>query len=300
MTNDLNNSTRSESVLGYFPNLNSDLPNLTFTTIPIKAMISRYYRFQQDYTTALKYLDESMNDNPFIKFNESEKAEIYDILKVTDSFKFYAKEAFFGLPKNQRHFLQYSKALRIDYDSIGLDNAFDIVRNEKDPIFRMVYISANITMDRRSPKTKKIALESRKMFANDKETVLVADYLIHGKKNVDSAIGIAKQGEQYFKSGIYDLASKNYILSAKLNPGDYTHFENAGLSLLRQNRMDESKYYFQYVIDSLNPRNGKSEYLLAGIYEMQGEIKKACKLLEESSSYNFEPAFRDRSKLCLQ
>lgn len=300
MTNDLNNNTRSESVLAYLPNLNTDIPNLTFTSIPIKAMISRYYRFQEDFTTALSLLDQSKNDNPFIMFYESEKAEIYDILKVRDSFSYYSKAAFYGLPKNQRHWLQYSKVLGLDNDSISLDLAFEKVKNEKDPIFRLIYITTNLTMDRKSNKLTQAAEESKKIFPNNKEITLVSDYYIYGRKNVDSAITLSKEANKLFKTGIYNRSSKIYKQAADLNPGDFSHFENAALSLLREGKLSESKKYFKHVIDSLNPKTGKAEYLLAGIYESEGNFDKVCDLLNQSVSFNFKLAFDSRAKLCFK
>ena len=92
MTTDLNSNNRSTEVLNYLPNYNTDLPNLSFTAIPIKALVSRYFRFQQDFDTALSLLDESKGLNPYIMFNESEKAEVYDQLQVKDSFTYYAKK----------------------------------------------------------------------------------------------------------------------------------------------------------------------------------------------------------------
>ena len=47
MTLDLNKAEASENVLAYFDeNFNSELPNLSYTAIPIKALMSRYYRYQ--------------------------------------------------------------------------------------------------------------------------------------------------------------------------------------------------------------------------------------------------------------
>ena len=51
--------------------------------------------------------------------------------------------------------------------------------------------------------------------------------------------------------------------------------------------------------DSINPKNGKSEYLMASIYEIQGKLKEACALLDQSVEFNFPLAFQARVKACL-
>ena len=298
MTTDLNNSKRSAEVLNYLPNFNMNLPDLSFTAIPIKALVSRYYRFQGDFQKALSLLDESMNLNPYIMFNESEKAEVYELLQVKDSFKYFAKKAFIGLPKNQRHWIQFTKAIKIDNDSIELDQGFDLIKDSDDPFFATAYLSANISLDRKSPHIINMAKNLKNKFKDNQEVVLVSDYLIYGKKNVDSALALARNAENLFKTGIYDSASKAYISASILNPGDYTHFENAGLSLIRLNKHNEAIPFFERVIDSLNPKNGKAEYLLASVYEILGDLNKACALLEISTSYNFQLAYDARIKAC--
>lgn len=299
MTFDLNKAEASEKVLAYFnENFNSELPNLSYTAIPIKALMSRYYRYQGDFNKALSLLDDSTADNPYIKFTESEKAEVYDILGVLDSFKYYSKDAFYGLPKNQRHWLQFSKSMSIDSDTISLDQGFELLKNESDTFFRLAYLATNFSLNRVTEPVLKVAKESKEIFPNNEEVRLAADYIIYGKENVDSAITLSKSAESYFRSGIYDLSSKNYILASTLNPGDYSHFENAGVSLLRENKLSESLKYLKIVKDSLNPKNGKAEYLMASIYEIQGKLKEACELLNQSVEFNFPLAFQARVKAC--
>ena len=299
MTNDLNNNTRSEEVLKYLPNFNTSLPDLSFTAIPIKALVSRYYRFQGDFNTALSLLDESMDLNPYIMFSESEKAEVYNLLEVKDSFVYYAKKAFYGLPKNQRHWIQFAQAMNIDKDTILLDEGYETLKDSDDPFYISAYLSTNLTLNRNSPYVLNIAKKAKKKFSNNEEVKLIVDYITYGKKNVDSALDLAKEAQSLFQTGIYDKSSQKYITALNLNPGDYTHFENAGLSLVRENKHADAIPYFTHVIDSLNPMNGKSEYLLASIYELQGDISMACELLDSSVSYNFPLAFDARVKTCV-
>ena len=300
MTNDLNMADASDDVLALLESdFNSDLPNLSYTAIPIKALMSRYYTAKGDYSKALSLLDESIAENPYLKFSESEKAEVYDILGVKDSFKYYSKESFYGLPKNQRHWIQFSKASVIDNDTLALDEGFELIKDETNTFFRLAYLSTNFSIGRDSDHVKQIALESKNIFNQDEEIRLSADYIIYGKVNVDSAIVLSKNAEKFFGSGIYDRSSKNYILASELNPGDHTHFENAGVSLLREKKYSESLKYLQYVKDSLNPKTGKSEYLMASIYEIQGKLKEACDLLDQSAEFNFALAFQARVNACL-
>jgi len=298
MTEDLNNKDYTQDAFSYFNSLNSDLPNLSFTAIPIKGLMSRYYRFKGDYTKALELLDQSMMDNPYIKFNESEKAEIYSILKVRDSFVYYAKAAFDGLPKNQRHWTQYNKALMADYDTLGLDNAFEKVKNSSNSFFRLVYLTSNITINRRSEKVKDIARESIDLFPDAEEVKLVADYLIYGKENVELAIKLAKEAESFFQTGVYDLSSKNYLEAANLNPGDISHKENAAFSLFREKKYQQSETLFLEVIESGLTDNGKAEYLLASLYEETNKMDLACDFINKSRVKNFPLAFEVSARVC--
>ena len=66
----------------FIENLIVDLPNLSATCIPIKAMKASYLTSkenpsEQDVKKAKKLLKQAINDNPYIKIPETELSKIY-------------------------------------------------------------------------------------------------------------------------------------------------------------------------------------------------------------------------------
>lgn len=298
--NSLNKNEYNIDFIERFQNFNPNFPNLSQTALPIKAMMARFYLFKGDYSYALQLLNESLKVNPYIMFNESEKALVYDNLQIKDSFIHYSKKAFYKIPQNERHFIQYAKALIINSDSIELDNSYNKVKNSDISFLHLSYLATNFAINRDFNQISNNVQYILDKFTDNEEIRLTANYIKYGKENVDKAFEISRQANEMFLKGGHEGAGLRYIEASKLNPSDYTHFENAGVSLYFQEKYDEAIPYFKKVIDSLNPKIGKSEYLLGSSYELLGDFVNACKYYKLSSELNFRLAFDAQAKLCFK
>lgn len=81
-----------------------DIPNLSSSTLPMKAMLSRYYIRDKRFDDALRVLKESENDNPFLHYNDFLRTSIYASLNKMDSAHFYAKRAFDAWPRASSYY----------------------------------------------------------------------------------------------------------------------------------------------------------------------------------------------------
>ena len=99
-------------------------PNITVTSIPIKAIIANYYFVYGSPKEAVKYIDESSKINPHIFFPEFLKAKYFFNNAEFDSAHYYAKKAFYGWPKNIEHYKLYNKTLEQRKDTLEIMNAF--------------------------------------------------------------------------------------------------------------------------------------------------------------------------------
>ena len=79
--------------------------------------------------------------------------------------------------------------------------------------------------------------------------------------------------------------------AAELNPLEYTLYENAGISNFKFGYYEESIPYLTYVIDSVNPMTGKSEFVLAQTYAALEDFEKACEFIYASSNFDYSPAY---------
>ena len=81
-----------------------DIPNLSSSTLPMKAMMARYYIRDKRFDDALRILKESENDNPFLHYNDFLRTSIYASLNKIDSAHFYAKRAFNAWPRASSYY----------------------------------------------------------------------------------------------------------------------------------------------------------------------------------------------------
>ena len=91
-----------------------DIPNISATTIPIKAVKAMYLTKKdnpsaEDLYNAKILLNNAINDNPFIKIPEAELSKIYFVEQKSDSAIYYGKIAFEGISKNPIHFAHYAR-----------------------------------------------------------------------------------------------------------------------------------------------------------------------------------------------
>ena len=125
----------------FIDNLITDLPNLSATTIPIKAIKAFYLSYkenpsEEEINLAKKYLKEAIKDNPYIKIPESELSKIYFLQQKSDSAIYYGKIAFEGLKKNPVHFAHYVAALASVGDTATIRKSYENM-NYKDFFFRI-------------------------------------------------------------------------------------------------------------------------------------------------------------------
>ena len=125
--------------------LNTDFPNLSLSSLPMKGVIGRYYFLGAQYDKALELANQSMKDNPYIMYNESLKTDIYFNLGVQDSMMYFAERAFTGIPNNNKHFIDLARAY-VNFDKYKLlDSVFQIVENTRDPEIWKFYFSGLLT-----------------------------------------------------------------------------------------------------------------------------------------------------------
>ena len=271
----------------------SDLnyPNISVTTIPLIAIKASYLYSQKKYEEALSALNEPIRDNPNLFFKESLKSKIFRDLQIRDSAEFYAKKAFFGLPKNPVHFENLAIVYASSSNVEGLVNTFNYVKQSDPQIFRIFLASINVLNVDSHQKVKDIARNAKKLFPNDDEIVTLSNFVLYGKDNVINSQKISEEALQEFEKSNYSKSIELYLKCIELNPSDSSYFENAGLSYFR---LGEFESAIQILLKAISmPRSipGKTEYLLGLCYlELQDKIN-ACKYFAISQSNNFKLSF---------
>jgi tetratricopeptide (TPR) repeat protein len=290
---DISQNSYKEASTARFNSLNFDYPNLTLSSLPIKGLAARYYLLGERYNEALDLLNDAERANPYIMWSESLKQEVFQALSVKDSSRFYAEKAFTGIPNNGKHFIQLSKIYANNNEFDKVDSIFSIVEGKKKNDIYKIYLSTWLTnKDSISQKAINTAKNSIKIFGDsDSELKLVSDYVIFGMENIKKSVSQDSIATIYFFNEDYRKAAIHFENAAKLNPAEYTHFENAGISNFKFGYYERSIPYLLKVIDSLNPETGKSEFVLAQVYAELKDFKNACDFIMKSAQSDFKDSF---------
>ena len=286
----------------FFDDLITDLPNLSATTIPIKAMKASYLSYKEnpsveEINIAKKYLKEAIKDNPYIKIPEAELSKIYFLQQKSDSAIYYGKIAYEGLKKNPVHFAHYAAALA----SVGDTATIRSIYNNKgfdDFLIDKIYVAAmSEIID--EDKSKKIT-EAVEYLGVDDDGYKVNIYILnHGRDNVFKALEINKEAEEYFSNKDFKNAAKSFEEAIKYNPSEPAFYENAGNSYMKIGDQVLAQKYLKKAIDSFNTKKGKSEYLYGLSKLLSNEKREGCYYLALShNEFKYNLAYSVYQKFC--
>lgn len=286
------NQLKSENYIK-LQNLDKNFPNLSATSFPMFGLLARYQIAFGDYNQAIDNLNNNINDNPYLRVKESLKAEIYFNLGVRDSSLYYSKIAYENLPKNAKHFQQYIKELVHikDYETINEIFLKSEAKNNSD--YWINYFSAIVDKEVNFKNTTdSLAYIALEKFPQDEKIKTLCAYILFGSNNIKKSYELNKEGIENFDDTNYSIAAEKFIEAIKLNPTDYTFFENAGMSLINSGNYKDAIQYFENVLNrSDRPIDGKSEFGLATCYFEMGQRDLACDFYRKSMRLSYLPAY---------
>lgn len=279
-----------------------DLPNLSATTIPIKAIKGMYLTYkddpsEEDIFYAKRYFKSAIEDNPFIKIPEAELSKIYFLEEKSDSSIYYGKTAFEGISKNPIHFAHYAAALASVGDTATISNIYKNL-GYKDFLIDKIYLTA-MTEVIDEDKSRKIT-EAVEYLSIDDDQYKVNIYILnHGRENVLKALEINESAENYFSNQDFENAAKSFEEALKYNPSEPAFYENAGNSYMKVGDQVLAQKYLKKAIDSFNTKKGKSEYLFGLSKLLSGEDREGCYYLALShNNFKYDLAYSVYQKFC--
>lgn len=286
----------------FYDNLITDLPNLSATCIPIKAVKASYLSYKKNPTVeeinlAKKYLKQAINDNPYIKIPEAELSKIYFYEQKNDSAIYYGKLAFEGLKKNPIHFAHYSAALASVGDTATIRNIYENL-DYKDFLIDKLYLTA-MTEVIDQDKSRKIT-EAVEYLSIDDDQYKVNIYILnHGRENVMNAMDLNEKAETFFSNEDYLNAAQTFEKAIEFNPSEPAFYENTGNSYMKIGHQIKAQRFLKKAIDSFNTNNGKSEYLYGLSKLLSGEDQEGCYYLAKShNDYRYKLAFSVYKRFC--
>jgi O-antigen ligase len=271
------------------------IPNMSSSTLPLKAMIARYYIRDKKYDEALALLKESDNVNPYLYYNDFLRTAIYAAKNNFDSALYSGKRAFYNWPNATSYYKNLIFAASKKKDSTEIKKAFNlIVDHFNTPFTWNNYLLGMYEVKGTADANLNNMLDSAiKMFPSDLATFSQTKGLFSrtlkdaNNKNVND---YTTEGIQAFQKGQYAKAASCYASAFKLDPTNYTHAENVGICYYTAQKFADAIDYFKKSIAVGTSTTGKSEYYLGMSYLMSGKKIEACSALQLASAKKYPDA----------
>ena len=285
------NTNSYNLALNKVDNIVPDIPNITVTTIPINSVKARYYFNAKKYKKALSLIEKGTKANPYLYYSEILKSQIFEEQGRIDSAKVYAKKAFFGLPNNDLHSSRYLNLINLTKDKKALDEAFTLLTQKNKKInWKNYLIIASGLSKENDKKLIERAKKATEIFPSDNDIKNLYIQISVGYEAFQRSIAYSREGLEYFDKGDHFAASLKFEEAIKNNPLDYSHYENAATSNYMTGNLQKALDQINWVINNLNPLNGKCEYIKALIFIKMNDPIGACPLLEISRDSGFSQA----------
>jgi O-antigen ligase len=271
------------------------IPNMSSSTLPLKAMIARYYIRDKKYDEALALLKESENVNPYLYYNDFLRTAIYAAKNNFDSALYSGKRAFYNWPNATSYYKNLIFAASKKKDSTEIKKAFNlIVDHFNTPFTWNNYLLGMYEVKGSADANLNNMLDSAiKMFPNDLATFSQTKALFNRNlkdANNKNANDYTTEGLQAFQKGQYVKAASCYTSAFTLDPTNYTHAENVGICYYTAQKFADAIDYFKKSIAVGSSTTGKSEYYLGMSYIATGKKLEACNALQLANAKKYPDA----------
>lgn len=233
-------------------------PNLSYSTIPIKGALSRYYIREKQYDKAMELIIQSQKDNPYLGYHYYLLTSYYASKGLADSALYYAKKTYFQRPRALAYYQNLVSIAAMSRDSATIDSAFKTFikyRNEA-PAWAS-YIRYSIESKRHIDKrVKQLADSAMILFPNDSAIIKAKDIAYQPIESIE----FIKQAFISFNNKDYMTSAKNYLKAIPFDPDNYANYENVGLSYYASNLFKEAIPYFDKAISFKACISGKSAF----------------------------------------
>ena len=275
-----------EDVKDAFP----EIPNLSTSTLPIKALVARYYLRDKMNEEAMRLLNESDHVNPYLHYNDFIKTAIFSTQGKMDSTFYYAKKAFYNWPRATSYYKNMIFAAAKMKDTAEATKAFKTYikyRNSGEGWNQ--YILGLIEINQTPITVTRALLDSAiSKFPADSAIFVNTKSLLYGNAiSTGSLPNYAALGAQAFQNGKYKVAANYYLQASAADPGNYTHFENIGICYYTAKSFEKAIQYFNRAIDLPTANTGKSEFFKAMSYIASGNNAAGCSALQAAKRKNY-------------
>ncbi|MEN9696741.1 MAG: hypothetical protein RLZ56_162 [Bacteroidota bacterium] len=266
-------------------------PNLSTSTLPIPALVARYYFRDKHYDEAMRLLNESANINPALHYNDFIKTAVFAAQQNFDSVAFYAKRAFYNWPRATSYYKNVIFAASKQKDTAELNKAFATYvkyRNEPEA-WNQFLLGRFELLGPQNAYSIKILDSALKLFPKDTTTFVKIRGLFAsgGSAIAPAASDFTSRGMQAFQKGQFTVAAQWYQKASEADPANYTHLENIGICYYSAKQFEKAIPYFDKASVLPASNTGKSEFYKAMCLIALGKKDFACGALQVAKQKHY-------------
>ena len=263
--------------LSFISNVQSTLPSITVTTIPLNGIKAFYYFKAKQYDSAIFFSRLGLKSNPFIGFNQAIIADSYLQKGNIDSALHYSKQAYSALPENIIHQDVLIRCLAETGSVSDIRKVFLDHKQSKHIVLYYRFLSEIIKLKDFDPENDLVfAKEARELFPDNEEISAMYSLIQNGVSNVIEANKHSDTALDFYEKKDFNNALKYFKRAEILLPNEQAYKENIATTFLQLKDYDSALRYYDIVIDSLNPKTGKPEYLKGYLYLLSNKRDSAC------------------------
>ena len=258
------------------------IPNLSTSTLPIKGLIARYEFRDKHYDEALRLLKESEKDNPYLHYNDFIRTAVYADKQKFDSVAIYAKKAFYNWPRATSYYKNIMFSSAKNKDSIEVKKAYKVYNKYRPGAeANAQYLLAMYEVKGSADKNMITLLDSTNAkFPNDTAILARVNTIFSSNKtgvqSTDVITNLLNNGKAAFIKRQYIKAAQFYLQAAQLDPANYTHYENAGISYYSGGDFVKAIPNFEKAVQFSSANTGKSEFFMAMSFIALGKKDQIC------------------------
>ena len=216
-----------------------------------------------------------------------------------DSAYYYSKKAFFGLPNNSMHLANFVKLAMEKKDTLLIVKAAGQLLETQSSANWQNMITAYIDIIGAGDR-KLIELTERavKLFPYNRNFLLLRKLATTKPEEIQKGLNIAREALDHFNRKEYNKSLSLYFDAIKLDPMEYSYYENAATCFYQLKDYGNSMLYSSKVIDQFNPGTGKSEYI-NGISKITlGDFNGGCEIIKKAIEFNYKQAEIIQNEYC--
>ena len=303
----LNKSDYSQKTSKFYSSIETELPNLSITAMPLKALKAMYViaNEKDSLNKAKRLFKESIKDNPYLMFSEANLSQIYYAERKYDSAYYYGRKSFNGLPKNSVHFAMMGKlhANKNQIDSIIF--LYEKINKPANTSIDRIFLSSmtnfyNVLDDSLKGKVRDYIINIKKSSPINKEVQFLSDRLIVGKEEFEKALILEDEGELLLSNNKINEGILKYLEALEIRKDNYPYIQTIGLAYYNLAEFDRAIEYLSMLEDNGIPLDPLSQYVNGISYFNVGKQKTGCGYLLKSSKFGQENAKIAYEKYCLE